>query len=145
METKMRYANISIRVSDLEESLAFFCAGLGLIEFERHDRESGGYSMVFLAAPQDLESAQETRSPFLALIHNWEREELSVGRGIGYVCFRVPDIYDAALRLVEMGYTAERAPWDGRRSVFHSPDDLPIELIQDGEPLPPREPWVSMK
>jgi lactoylglutathione lyase len=126
-----------VRVSDLEASLDFYCNQLGLKELRRVDVEAGRFTLVFLAAPGD-EHAQ------IELTYNWDPEKLAGGRNFGHVAYRVPDIYETCQRLMDAGVTINRPPRDGHMAFVRSPDQISIELLQEGPPLPPQEPWVSM-
>lgn len=133
----MKYLHTMVRVSDLEASLDFYCNQLGLQELRRVDIEAGRFTLVFLAAPGD-EDAQ------IELTHNWDPEELAGGRNFGHVAYRVPDIYETCQRLMDAGVTINRPPRDGHMAFVRSPDQISIELLQEGPPLPPQEPWASM-
>ena len=133
----MKYLHTMVRVSDLEASLDFYCNQLGLQELHRVDIEAGRFTLVFLAAPGD-EDAQ------IELTYNWDPEELTGGRNFGHVAYRVPDIYETCQRLIDAGVTINRPPRDGHMAFVRSPDQISIELLQEGPPLPPQEPWASM-
>ena len=133
----MKYLHTMVRVSDLEASLDFYCNQLGLRELRRVDVEAGRFTLVFLAAPGD-EDAQ------IELTYNWDPEKLAGGRNFGHVAYRVPDIYEACQRLLDAGVTINRPPRDGHMAFVRSPDQISIELLQEGPPLPPQEPWASM-
>ncbi len=133
----MRYLHTMVRVSDLEESLDFYCRKLGLVELRRVDVEAGRFTLVFLAAPGD-EGAQ------LELTWNWDPEVLTGGRNFGHIAYEVDDIYEVCGRLRDAGVTIRRPPRDGRMAFVRSPDGISIELLQKGGALPPREPWISM-
>ncbi|MDH5670760.1 MAG: VOC family protein [Myxococcales bacterium] len=126
-----------VRVSDLEQSLDFYCNKLGLRELRRHDHEAGRFTLVFLAAPGD-EMAQ------VELTHNWDESGYDGGRNFGHLAYAVEDIYEACQRLMDAGVTINRPPRDGRMAFVRSPDGISIELLQRGQALPPREPWTSM-
>jgi len=126
-----------VRVSDLGKSLGFYCDLLGLVELRRKDVPQGRYTLVFLAAPGDA-SAQ------LELTYNWDPEAYSGGRNFGHLAYAVDDIYATCRSLLEGGVTINRPPRDGRMAFVRSPDGISIELLQQGEALPPVEPWVSM-
>jgi lactoylglutathione lyase len=134
----MKYLHTMVRVSDLEESLDFYCGKLGLVEIRRSDVPQGRYTLVFLAAPGD-ESAQ------LELTYNWDAEVYSGGRNFGHLAYAVDDIYAACQRLLDGGVTINRPPRDGRMAFVRSPDGISIELLQRGDALPPTEPWASME
>jgi lactoylglutathione lyase len=133
----MKYLHTMVRVSDLQESLAFYCDKLGLAELRRKDVPQGRYTLVFLAAPGDA-GAQ------LELTYNWDPEAYTDGRNFGHLAYAVDDIYATCRRLLEGGVTINRPPRDGRMAFIRSPDGISIELLQKGEALPPGEPWVSM-
>ena len=140
----MRYLHTMVRVGDLDAALDFYCAKLGLVEMYRTDNEAGRYTLVFLAAPEDVEFARERKAPMVELTHNWDEREYSGGRNFGHLAYRVKDIYAACQRLRDGGVTINRPPRDGRMAFVRSPDGISIELLQDGDPLPPKEPWASM-
>ncbi len=126
-----------VRVSDLEGSLDFYCAKLGLVELRRYDEPKGRFTNVFLAAPGD-ESAQ------VELTYNWDPEEYAGGRNFGHLAYQVEDIYGLCQRLMDQGVTINRPPRDGRMAFIRSPDGISIELLQKGDSLAPAEPWLSM-
>jgi lactoylglutathione lyase len=133
----MKYLHTMVRVTNLEESIDFYCNKLGLKELRRFDNEGGRFTLVFLAAEGD-ESAQ------VELTHNWDPEELSGGRNFGHLAYRVDDIYALCQRLMDAGVTINRPPRDGRMAFVRSPDDISIEILQEGEALPPKAPWSEM-
>ena len=133
----MKYLHTMVRVGDLDAALDFYCAKLGLEELRRIDNEAGRFTLVFLAAPGDSEAQVE-------LTHNWDPETLSGGRNFGHLAYRVDDIYALCQRLMDGGVAINRPPRDGRMAFVRSPDNISIELLQSGAPLPPREPWASM-
>ncbi len=134
----MKYLHTMVRVSDLDASLDFYCSKLGLKEIQRKKNDKGRFTLVFLAAPGD-EDAQ------IELTWNWDPEPLSDGRNFGHLAYRVDNIYDTCQRLMDEGVTINRPPRDGRMAFVRSPDEISIELLQAGDPLPPREPWQSME
>ena len=134
----MKYLHTMVRVTDLDESLDFYCNKLGLVELRRKEVPQGRFTLVFLSAPGD-ESAQ------VELTHNWDPENYSGGRNFGHLAYAVDDIYAACQRLADGGITINRPPRDGRMAFVRSPDGISIELLQKGEALPPREPWASME
>ena len=140
----MRYLHTMVRVSDLDASLRFWCELLGLVEVRRMDNEAGRYTLVFLAAPRDLERSAAERAPEVELTYNWDPEAYSGGRNFGHLAYKVDDIYAACARLRDGGVTINRPPRDGRMAFVRSPDGISIELLQEGAPLPPIEPWASM-
>ena len=133
----MKYLHTMVRVSDLEASLAFYRDALGLEEVRRSDYPAGRFTLVYLAAPGDHEAQVE-------LTWNYDPEAYTGGRNFGHLAYAVPDIYAACRRLQEHGVTILRPPRDGRMAFVRSPDQISIELLQDGPALPPAEPWVSM-
>jgi len=140
----MRYLHTMVRVTDLDESLDFYCTKLGLREVRRYDNESGRFTLVFLAAADDLERAARDSAPLIELTYNWDREEYSGGRNFGHLAYRVDDIYSLCQRLLDAGVTINRPPRDGRMAFIRSPEGISIELLQAGDALKPTEPWLSM-
>ena len=134
----MKYLHTMVRVSDLDESLDFYCTKLGLVELRRHEVPAGRFTLVFLAAPGD-ESAQ------VELTWNWDPEEYSGGRNFGHLAYAVDDIYAMCQRLMDAGVTINRPPRDGHMAFVRSPEGISIELLQSGDSLPPQEPWASME
>ena len=134
----MKYLHTMVRVSDLDESLDFYCNKLGLVELRRYDSEAGRFTLVFLAAPGDDEAQIE-------LTHNWDPEEYGEGRNFGHLAYRVDDIYATCQKLMDRGVTINRPPRDGHMAFVRSPDNISIELLQKGESLPAQEPWASME
>jgi lactoylglutathione lyase len=141
----MRYLHTMVRVSDLDRSLAFYCALLGLIEVRRMESRTGRFTLVFLAAPNDQERAKSERAPLIELTYNWDKENYGSDRNFGHLAFEVDDIYAVCERLQSAGVTINRPPRDGRMAFVRSPDNISIELLQRGAALPAREPWASMK
>lgn len=133
----MKYLHTMVRVTDLDKSLDFYCNKLGLRELRRTVHEKGRFTLVFLA-PEGDENAQ------IELTYNWDPEVYSGGRNFGHVAYRVDDIYALCQRLMDGGVTINRPPRDGHMAFVRSPDNISIELLQAGEPLPPKEPWKSM-
>ena len=140
----MRYLHTMVRVRDLDAALAFYCDGLGLQEVRRTESEKGRYTLVFLAAPKDLQRSAAERSPEVELTWNWDPEDYAGGRNFGHLAYKVDDVYAACARLQSKGVTINRPPRDGNMAFVRSPDGISIELLQDGPPLPPAEPWASM-
>lgn len=140
----MQYLHTMVRVADLSASLRFYCDGLGLNEIRRYDSNQGRFTLVFLAAPNDITLAQETRAPLIELTYNWDPEEYTGGRNFGHLAYRVEDIYALCTHLQGLGVTINRPPRDGHMAFVRSPDGISVELLQSGDALPPREPWVSM-
>ena len=141
----MKYLHTMVRVRDLDESLAFYCGKLGLAEVRRHDVEAGRFTLVFLAAPDDVEAARQGQSPLLELTWNWDPQEYDGGRNFGHLAYRVENIYQLCQQLMDAGVTINRPPRDGHMAFIRSPDGISIELLQAGESLPPQEPWASME
>lgn len=133
----MKYLHTMVRVSDLDKSLDFYCNKLGLRELRRQEVPAGRFTLVFLAPPGD-ESAQ------VELTWNWDPEEYTGGRNFGHLAYAVDDIYALCQKLVDAGVTINRPPRDGYMAFVRSPDGISIELLQNGDPLPVREPWASM-
>ena len=140
----MRYLHTMVRVRDLEASLHFYRDLLGLVQTRRMDSEAGRFSLIYLAAPQDTARAETEKSPEVELTFNWDLEDYQGGRNFGHLAFEVDDIYAACQRLADGGVTINRPPRDGHMAFVRSPDGISIELLQEGEPLAPAEPWVSM-
>jgi lactoylglutathione lyase len=133
----MKYLHTMVRVTDIDASLRFYRDALGLQELSRKDYPQGRYTLVFLAAPGD-ESAQ------VELTHNWDPQTYGGGRNFGHLAYAVQDIYATCARLAEHGVTILRPPRDGHMAFVRSPDNISIELLQQGESLAPAEPWKSM-
>lgn len=140
----MRYLHTMVRVRDLDASLRFWTDLLGLQEVRRLDNEQGRFTLVFLAAPKDLERSAAERSPEVELTYNWDPEEYTGGRNFGHLAYKFNNIYAACQRLMDGGVVINRPPRDGRMAFVRSPEGISIELLQEGEPLPPVEPWASM-
>ncbi len=134
----MKYLHTMVRVSDLDESLDFYCNKLGLREVRRKDVEKGRFTLVFLAAPGDDDAEIE-------LTFNWDPEDYGEGRNFGHLAYRVDNIYETCQRLLDGGVTINRPPRDGYMAFVRSPDNISIELLQRGKALPPAEPWASME
>ena len=141
----MQYLHTMVRVSNLEDSLDFFCDKLGLVEVNRYENEKGRFTLVFLAAPEDIESARENSAPVIELTYNWDPENYEGGRNFGHLAYRVHNIYEVCQRLSDAGVTINRPPRDGHMAFIRSPDGISIELLQKGPSLPPAEPWASME
>jgi lactoylglutathione lyase len=134
-----------VRVRDLDASLDFYCTKLGLVETHRKEVEAGRFTLVFLAAPKDLKNAEAQDSPELELTYNWDSENYDGGRNFGHLACRVDDIYTLCKSLMDAGIIINRPPRDGRMAFVRSPDNISIELLQEGDALPPSEPWASME
>jgi lactoylglutathione lyase len=133
----MKYLHTMVRVTNVEESLDFYCNKLGLKEIRRIDNEHGRFTLIFLAAPGD-ESAQ------VELTYNWDPEAYTGGRNFGHLAYAVDNIYATCDKLMKAGVTINRPPRDGRMAFVRSPDNISIELLQKDGSLPPQEPWLSM-
>ena len=134
----MKYLHTMVRVKDVDDSLAFYCDLLGLVELRRYDSEQGRFTLVFLAAPGDEEAQVE-------LTWNWDPEDYDEGRNFGHLAYEVDDIYGLCQRLMDGGVTISRPPRDGHMAFVRSPDNISIELLQKGDALPAQEPWASME
>jgi lactoylglutathione lyase len=134
-----------VRVSDIDQSLDFYCTKLGMVEMRRTNNEAGRYTLVFLAAPDDEYGAREHQAPLLELTYNWDPEQYGEGRNFGHLAFEVDNIYEVCRRLQDAGVTINRPPRDGRMAFVRSPDNISIELLQKGNALPREEPWASMQ
>ena len=132
----MKYLHTMIRVSDLDQSLDFFCNKLGLHELRRWENPQGRFTLVFLAAGSD--------EACLELTFNWDPEDYGEGRNFGHVAYQVQDIYSTCQRLMDAGVVINRPPRDGQMAFVRSPDGISIELLQQGQALEPKEPWASM-
>ena len=141
----MEYLHTMVRASDLEASLDFYCNKLGLVEVNRYDSEAGRFTLVFLAAPGDVEQARDANKPCVEITWNWDAEQYSGGRNFGHLAYRVDDIYATCQHLMDEGVVINRPPRDGHMAFVCSPDGISIELLQKGDSLPPQEPWSSME
>jgi len=149
----MNYLHTMIRVSDIDESLRFFCGGLGLKELRRVDNETGKFTLIFLASPDDLQRSGLKGNeyplppglPMIELTHNWDEAGYEGGRNFGHLAYSVDNIYAACQHLMDIGITINRPPRDGYMAFIRSPDNISIELLQRGERLAPQEPWASME
>ena len=133
----MKYLHTMVRVTDLDESLKFYCDHLGLRELSRKESEKGRFTLVFLSAPND-------EAAMVELTHNWDPEDYTGGRNFGHLAYRVDDIYALCQHLQDNGVTINRPPRDGHMAFVRSPDGISIELLQAGDALPAQEPWASM-
>ncbi len=133
----MKYLHPMVRISSVEDSLDFYCNKLGLIELRRQDDEKGRYTNIFLAAPGNEDAMVE-------LTHNWDPEEYAGGRNFGHLAYGTENIYALCQHLMDNGVTINRPPRDGRMAFIRSPDNISIELLQQGDDLAPAEPWLSM-
>ncbi|MBJ2154025.1 VOC family protein [Paracoccus sp. IB05] len=140
----MRYLHTMVRVADLEASLAFYCGVLGLQETRRRSSEAGRYTIVYLAAPDDLAAVAAQDAPILELTWNWDPEAYTGGRNFGHLAYEVADIHETCARIAAAGITINRPPRDGYMAFIRSPDGISIEFLQHGEQLTPEEPWASL-
>jgi lactoylglutathione lyase len=140
----MEYLHAMVRVTDLAGSLDFYINKLGLVETQRMDSEAGRYTLVYLAASDDLDRATQSKSPLIELTYNWDKEIYTGGRNFGHLAFAVDDIYATCDSLMKAGVTINRPPRDGHMAFIRSPDNISIELLQKGNALPRSEPWASM-
>lgn len=140
----MRFLHTMVRVNNLEQSLHFYCDLFGLVETRRIDNEKGRFTLIFLAAGEDVESVKQNAAPCIELTHNWDTEEYTGGRNFGHLAYEVDDIYGFCRHLMDNGVTINRPPRDGHMAFVRSPDGISIEILQKGAHLPPAEPWASM-
>ena len=140
----MRYLHTMVRVTDIDQSLDFFCNKLGMVEIRRHENEAGRYTLVFLAASDDVASARESAAPTVELTYNWDPEDYTGGRNFGHLAYEVDNIYELCASLQAKGVVINRPPRDGRMAFVRSPDGISLEILQKGKALEPAEPWLSM-
>lgn len=140
----MRFLHTMVRVTDLDTSLDFFVNKLGLTEVRRIENDKARYTLVFLAASKDIATAKETQAPLIELTYNWDPETYTGGRNFGHLAYRCDNIYELCDRLMKAGITINRPPRDGNMAFIRTPDNISIELLQEGDPLPSQEPWASM-
>ena len=141
----MRFLHTMVRVRDIDESLDFYCTKFGLVEMRRKDVPEGRFTLIFLAAPKDMQSSKSSGAPELELTFNWDPEDYDYGRNFGQLAYKVDNIYEKCQQLMDAGIVINRPPRDGRMAFIKSPDNISIELLQEGDALPPTEPWLSMK
>ena len=134
-----------VRVRDIDESLNFYCTKFGLVEMRRKDVPEGRFTLIFLAAPKDMQSSEAGGAPELELTFNWDPEDYDYGRNFGHLAYKVDNIYEKCQQLMDAGIVINRPPRDGRMAFIKSPDNISIELLQEGDSLPPTEPWLSMQ
>ena len=134
----MKYLHTMVRVTDIDESLDFYCNKMGMVETRRYESEQGRFTLIFVAPPGQEETPVE-------LTYNWDPEEYDEGRNFGHLAYQVDNIYEFCQRLMDHGVTINRPPRDGRMAFIRSPDNISIELLQAGEALPKQEPWASME
>jgi lactoylglutathione lyase len=140
----MRYLHTMVRVKDLDSSLDFYCKKLGFIETRRYENEKGRFTLVFLAANEDVDNARTRAAPLIELTFNWDTEDYSGGRNFGHLAYEVDNIHDYCQHLMDQGILINRPPRDGRMAFIRSPDGISFEILQKGGALEPAEPWVSM-
>jgi len=140
----MRYLHTMIRVKDLNATKAFFEKILDLKETHRIENDKGRFTLVYLAAPADMDSALQSHAPEVELTWNWDTEDYTGGRNFGHLAFEVDDIYAVCQKALDAGVTVNRPPRDGHMAFIRTPDAISIEFLQKGAPLPPKEPWASM-
>ncbi|MFN8829918.1 MAG: VOC family protein [Labrys sp. (in: a-proteobacteria)] len=140
----MRYLHTMVRVRNLDEALDFWSTKFGLVETRRYENEKGRFTLVFLAAPEDVDAVKSGAAPALELTYNWDPEDYGTARNFGHLAYEVDDIYATCEKLMKAGVTINRPPRDGRMAFVRSPDLISIELLQKGTAKPPAEPWLSM-
>lgn len=140
----MRYLHTMVRVKDVDQSLNFYCNLLGMTEVRRMENEKGRFTLIFLAAADDLGQARQNLAPCVELTYNWDSEDYQGGRNFGHLAYEVDDIYALCQKLMDNGVTINRPPRDGHMAFVRSPDGISIELLQKGESKAPAEPWASM-
>ncbi len=141
----MKYLHTMVRISNVEDSLEFYCGKLGMVEVRRTESEAGRYTNIFLSAAEDEDRARSDRwAPTIELTYNWDPEVYTGGRNFGHLAYEVDDIYALCQSLMDSGVTINRPPRDGRMAFIRSPDGVSIELLQKGDALPQAEPWASM-
>jgi len=140
----MRYLHTMVRISNIEQSLDFFCSKLGMAEVRRVESEKGRFTLIFLAASEDKQAGIDTRAPLLELTYNWDPEAYAGGRNFGHLAYEVDDIYATCQKLMDRGVVINRPPRDGRMAFVRTPDGISIELLQKGESKAVAEPWASM-
>jgi len=149
----MHYLHTMIRISDVDASLKFYCEGLGLKEVLRKESDKGRFTLIFLATQADIDKHPDfiagagplpKNFPMIELTHNWDESGYDGGRNFGHLAYRVDNIYNTCQQLMDMGVTINRPPRDGHMAFVKSPDNISIELLQDGDHLSPQEPWEDM-
>lgn len=146
----MRYLHTMVRVEDVDASLHFYCDLMGMTEVRRNESEKGRFTLIFLAADEDVERAKADKAPMIELTYNWpdddgKTESYSGGRNFGHLAYVVDDIYATCQKLMDGGVTINRPPRDGHMAFVRSPDGISFELLQKGDALEPQEPWKSME
>jgi lactoylglutathione lyase len=141
----MQYLHTMVRISNVEESMDFYCNKLGMVEVRRTESEAGRFTNIFLCAPDDTAEAEaKDWAPTLELTYNWDPEEYTGGRNFGHLAYQCDDIYALCQKLMDAGVVINRPPKEGRMAFIRSPDGVSIELLQKGGALEKAEPWVSM-
>lgn len=140
----MRYLHTMVRVADIEQSLHFYRDLMGFVETRRMENEKGRFTLIFLAAPEDVAAARANAAPCIELTYNWDPETYTGGRNFGHLAYEVDDIYDYCQKLMDNGVVINRPPRDGHMAFIRSPDGISFEILQKGERLQPAEPWASM-
>ena len=140
IEVKMKYLHTMVRVKNIEESIDFYCNKLGLKEVRRKESEKGRFTLIFLGAENS-----DDKTGLLELTYNWDPEEYTGGRNFGHLAYRVKNIYETCENLMKNGVIINRPPRDGHMAFVKSPDGISIEILQEGESLPKKEPWFSME
>ena len=141
----MKYLHTMVRVHDLEASLNFYCGLLGMVETSRYASEEGQFTLVYLAASEDLDQVNAESAPVLELTYNWDAEVYSGGRNFGHLAYAVDDVYEVCQKAMDLGIEINVPPKDGHMAFFRSPDNISIELLQKGDALPAKEPWATMQ
>jgi lactoylglutathione lyase len=136
-EPVIKYLHTMVRISDIEESLDFYCNKLGLQEIRRIENEQAQFTLIFLATSED-------ESNYIELTYNWNSGNYEEGRNFGHLAYQVDNIYEICEKLMNEGVTLNRPPRDGYMAFIRSPDNISIELLQKGAPLDQCEPWASM-
>ena len=140
----MRYLHTMIRVADLDKTLEFFTDFLDMTEVRRIDNDKGRFTLVFLAASEDVETGRTEKAPLVELTYNWDPEVYKGGRNFGHLAYEVDDIYATCQKLMDSGVTINRPPRDGHMAFVRTPDNISLELLQKGGSKAPAEPWASM-
>ena len=135
----MKYLHTMVRITNIEKSLDFYCNKLGLKEIRRKEYDTGRFTLIFIGTENN-----NVEQPLIELTYNWDQEKYTVGRNFGHIAFSVKNIYEICNRLLNNGVIINRPPRDGRMAFVRSPDNISIEILQDGY-LEPKEPWASMK
>ena len=136
----MKYLHTMVRITNIEESLNFYCNKLGLKEVRRRESEKGRFTLIFLATENSNE-----KTGLLELTYNWDPEEYTGGRNFGHLAYSVKNIYETCKKLMDNGVIINRPPRDGHMAFIRSPDGISIEIIQEGDSLPLEDPWKSME